>query len=248
MTPLLELVEVRTGYAAGPDILHDISLTIEAGRSHCIIGPNGAGKSTLLKLVCGILKPRGGEVLIEGQSVGGLRPDQLLALGICYVPQERTVFPTMTVRENLNMGAYSVNDKELVTARLDRVMELFPILGERKSQIAGTLSGGEQQMVTLGRALMVDPRLMMIDEPSLGLAPQVADQIFDTIRRLSETDTTILLVEQNAQRGLESVDWGIVLDLGAKKFEGPAHGILDDPRIRELYLGTAVVGSQETDT
>ncbi len=248
MTPLLELVEVKTGYGAGPDILHDVSLTIEAGRSHCIIGPNGAGKSTLLKLVCGILKPRSGEVLIEGKSAGGLRPDQLLALGICYVPQERTVFPTMTVRENLNMGAYSVNDKEVVTERLDRVMELFPILAERRSQIAGTLSGGEQQMVTLGRALMVDPRLMMIDEPSLGLAPQVADQIFDTIRRLSETDTTILLVEQNAQRGLESVDWGIVLDLGAKKFEGPADGILDDPRIRELYLGTQVGSVKETDS
>jgi branched-chain amino acid transport system ATP-binding protein len=247
MTALLELNEVRTGYGAGPDILHDISLTIEAGRSYCIIGPNGAGKSTLLKLVCGVLKPRSGEVLSNGDSVGGLRPDQLLALGISYVPQERTVFPTMTVRENLYMGAYSVDDKDLTEERMDRVLEMFPVLSERRSQIAGTLSGGEQQMVTLGRALMVDPKLMMIDEPSLGLAPRVADQIFSTIRQLSQSNTTILLVEQNAQRGLESVDWGIVLDLGSKKFEGPAEGILDDPRIRELYLGTRVGSGREAD-
>jgi len=244
MTALLELSETRAGYGAGPDILHDVSLTIEAGKSYCIIGPNGAGKSTLLKLVCGILKPREGRVMVRGESVGGLRPDQLLARGVCYVPQERTVFPTMTVRENLSMGAYSVDDKDVVEQRLGRVLELFPILDERRSQIAGTLSGGEQQMVTLGRALMVDPSLMMIDEPSLGLAPTVADQIFDTIRRLGETDITVLLVEQNAQRGLESVDWGIVLDLGKKKFEGPAEGILDDPRIRELYLGAKVVSRE----
>ena len=247
MTALLELKEVRTGYGAGPDILHGISLTVEAGRSYCIIGPNGAGKSTLLKLVCGILKPRSGEVLSNGDPVGGLRPDQLLALGISYVPQERTVFPTMTVRENLYMGAYSVEDKDLVEDRMQRVLTLFPILDERRSQIAGTLSGGEQQMVTLGRALMVDPKLMMIDEPSLGLAPKVADQIFGIIRQLSQSDTTILLVEQNAQRGLESVDWGIVLDLGAKSFEGPAEGILDDSRIRELYLGTRIASRGEVD-
>lgn len=246
MTALLEVNGVRTGYGAGPDILHDISLSIDAGHSYCIIGPNGAGKSTLLKLVCGILKPREGRIMVRGESVGGLRPDQLLARGVCYVPQERTVFPTMTVRENLSMGAYSVDDKDIVEDRMQRVVELFPILDERRSQIAGTLSGGEQQMVTLGRALMVDPSLMMIDEPSLGLAPTVADQIFATIRRLSETDITVLLVEQNAQRGLEAVDWGIVLDLGAKKFEGPADGILDDPRIRELYLGSRVV-NRDTD-
>jgi branched-chain amino acid transport system ATP-binding protein len=247
MTALLELNEVRAGYGAGPDILNDVTLSIEAGRSCCIIGPNGAGKSTLLKVVCGILKPRFGEVLFRGAPVGGLRPDQLLAVGICYVPQERTLFPTMTVRENLNMGGYSVRDKIVVQQRLARVMELFPTLGERKAQLAGTLSGGEQQMVTLGRALMVDPTILMIDEPSHGLAPQVADQIFATIQELSRSDTTILLVEQNAHRGLESVDWGVVLDLGTKRFEGPADGILGDPRIRELYLGTRVASGKEAE-
>lgn len=245
MTALLEVSEVRAGYGSGPDILHDFSLSIEAGRSSCIIGPNGAGKSTLLRLVCGILRPRAGEVLYRGVPVGGLRPDQLLELGICYVPQERNVFPTMTVRENLSMGAYSISDKSLVQRRLAAVMELFPILKERRTQLAGTLSGGEQQMVTLGRALMVEPSLLMVDEPSLGLAPQIADQIFATMQELAHSDITVLLVEQNAVRGLESVDWGIVLDLGTKQFEGSADGILEDPRIRELYLGSGVVRGTE---
>jgi branched-chain amino acid transport system ATP-binding protein len=238
MTPLLQLQDLTAGYGGGPDILNTVNLTIESGRSYCIIGPNGAGKSTLLKVVCGILKPRAGEVRFRGALVGGLRPDQLLGTGICYVPQERTVFPTMTVRENLAMGAYSVRNRSTVQERMARVLQMFPILAARTNQLAGTLSGGEQQMVTLGRALMVNPTLLMIDEPSLGLAPQIADQIFATIQELASLDITVLLVEQNAYKGLQCVDWGIVLDLGTTRFEGPADGLLEDPRIRELYLGT----------
>ncbi|HEX9855252.1 MAG TPA: ABC transporter ATP-binding protein [Acidimicrobiia bacterium] len=241
---MLEVVEATAGYGHGPDILNDISLTVELGRRYCIIGPNGAGKSTLLRLICGIIAPRSGDVRFEGRSVGGLRPDQLLEVGISYVPQERTVFPSMSVKENLVMGGFTIKDKGLVNERLATVYRLFPVLGERHGQLAGTLSGGEQQMVTLGRALMVQPKVMMIDEPSLGLAPLMADQIFDTIRELSDLGITVILVEQNAYRGLQASDWGVVLDLGTKRFEGPAESILDDPRIRELYLGSQIAGKE----
>jgi branched-chain amino acid transport system ATP-binding protein len=161
----------------------------------------------------------------------------MLAAGVCFVPQDASLFPTMTVRENLVMGGYLLSDRVLKRQRLEMVFETFPALAERKSQNAGTLSGGEQQMVTLGRALMVEPKVVMIDEPSLGLAPMIADQIFERIRGFRELGITVVLVEQNAVKGLESVDWGFVLDLGSKEFEGPADGILADPRIRELYLG-----------
>lgn len=235
---LLEVTNVTAGYGAGPDILKGLDLEIEAGRSHCIVGPNGAGKSTLLKAICGILRPRTGEIRFEGERVSGLRPDQLLAAGICFVPQEQSLFAEMTVRENLAMGAFLVRNRSLVAERMTRVYDMFPILRERSGELGGNLSGGEQQMVVLGRALMVDPKVLMIDEPSLGLAPMLADQIFATIRGFAELGITVILVEQNAWRGLEAVDWGIVLDLGTKRFEGPADGILDDPRIREIYLGS----------
>jgi ABC-type branched-subunit amino acid transport system ATPase component len=169
----------------------------------------------------------------------GARPDQVLAAGICFVPQDQAVFPEMSVRENLTIGAYLVRDRALIRERMDRVFELFPILAERASLDAGKLSGGQQQMLALGRALMIDPEVMMLDEPSLGLAPQIADQIFATIRELEDLGITIVMVEQNAVRGLELADWGVVLDLGIVRFEGPAHTILEDPRIRELYLGKA---------
>lgn len=237
---LLEIDDVTAGYGAGPDILNGISVEVEAGRSYCIVGPNGAGKSTLLRVVCGILHPRRGEVRLNGVKVSGMRPDQLLADGICFVPQEQSLFNEMTVRENLVMGGFLVRERSIVNERLARVFELFPLLKDRVSQLAGTLSGGEQQMVVLGRALMVDPKILMIDEPSLGLAPMVADQIFATIQGFSDLGITVILVEQNARRGLECAEWGIVLDLGTKQFEGPADGILADPRIRELYLGAAL--------
>jgi ABC-type branched-subunit amino acid transport system ATPase component len=161
----------------------------------------------------------------------------MLAAGICFVPQDASLFPTMSVRENLVMGGYLIRDRAVKRRRLEMVFETFPALAERKSQHAGTLSGGEQQMVTLGRALMIEPRVVMIDEPSLGLAPMIADQIFEKIREFRELGITVVLVEQNAVKGLESVEWGFVLDLGSMEFEGPADGILADPRIRELYLG-----------
>lgn len=237
---LLELTGVQAGYGIGPDILSEVTMAIEPGRTYCMIGPNGAGKSTLLKLICGILHPRAGEVIFDGQKINGLRPDQILGRGICFVPQDRTLFPEMTVRENLTMGAYLVRDKRVIDERMKQVMSLFPILAERAGQLAQTMSGGEQQMLAMARALMIQPKLMMIDEPSLGLAPQATVQVFEIIRKLrDDLNVTILLVEQNVRKGLEVSDWAFVLDLGNMRFQGPASEILADPRIRDLYLGKA---------
>lgn len=237
---LLEVDDVVAGYGAGPDILNGVTVTIEEGSSYCIVGPNGAGKSTLLRAIAGFLKPRAGEVRLDGVSMNGSRPDQMLAAGVCFVPQDASLFPGMTVKENLVMGGYLIEDRSLLQERLENVYEAFPVLAERKSQHAGTLSGGEQQMVTLGRALMIEPRMVMIDEPSLGLAPMIADQIFEKITGFKDLGITVVLVEQNAVKGLETVDWGFVLDLGSLEFDGPADGILADPRIRDLYLGKAM--------
>lgn len=234
---LLQLGAVRSGYGNGPDILNGVSLGVEQGQAYCIIGPNGAGKSTLLKTVAGLLPPRAGEILLDGVSIGGRRPDLILASGICYVPQDRSLFPEMTVRENLRMGGFLERDRHVLTDRMEEVMEKLPVLRERAGQAAGTLSGGEQQMLALGRALMTKPRILMIDEPSLGLAPQVADMIFATIRGLREHDVTLLLVEQNVRKGLDCTGWAFLLDLGHLRLEGPSERILDDPRIREMYLG-----------
>jgi branched-chain amino acid transport system ATP-binding protein len=236
---LLELEAVRAGYGNGPDILTDVSIEVERGRSYCVIGPNGAGKSTMLKVISGLLKPRDGRIVFDGNAIGGRRPDQILSAGVCFVPQDRTVFPDMTVRENLAMGGYLLRDREKVNRRIDAVTEIFPILAERSHQQAQSMSGGEQQLLALGRALMIEPQLMMVDEPSLGLAPQAARQVFTTIRRLSDDlGVTILMVEQNIRMGLELADHAFVLDLGTKRFEGDSAQISDDPRVRDLYLGS----------
>jgi branched-chain amino acid transport system ATP-binding protein len=234
---LLEVQELRAGYGVAPDILNGVTLELAAGELCCIIGPNGAGKSTLLKAICGLLRPRAGRVLFNDEDVTGLRPDQILTRGLCFVPQDRTLFPQMTVRENLRMGGFLERDRRTLDDRMERALDLFSELRDRMSQRAGTLSGGQQQMLGLARALMLEPSLLMIDEPSLGLAPRLAARIFATIRKLGDYGISVLLVEQNARRGLECAQRGVVLDLGAKRFEGPAEAILSDPRIRELYLG-----------
>jgi branched-chain amino acid transport system ATP-binding protein len=234
---LLEVEDIVAGYGIGPDILTGLSLKVEADRSYCIIGPNGAGKSTLLKVICGLLRPRRGKVVFEGQTLNGLRTDEILQRGICFVPQDRSLFPDMTIRENLRMGGYILKDRHEVDKRIDGVYEMFPILRERSGQLAKTLSGGQQQMLLLGRALVLRPKIIMLDEPSLGLAPIVSRQIFDSMRQLKSAGITIMVVEQNARIGLQFADWGCVLDLGKAMFEGASQTILDDPRIEELYLG-----------
>lgn len=235
----LEVSNLTAGYRSGPDIIDGLSLEIEEGRSYCIIGPNGAGKSTLLKVIAGILSPRSGSIRLLGEEVGGLRPDELLAKSICFVPQDPSLFPKMTVRQNLVMGAFLERDRTTVKQRTDEIFDQFPILAERANQVAGTLSGGQQQILLMGRALMIEPKLMMIDEPSLGLAPQVADHVFEIIAGLHGRGMTLLLVEQSVERGLNASGWAFVLDLGQKRFEGPSSEILADSRIGELYMGKA---------
>jgi branched-chain amino acid transport system ATP-binding protein len=237
MAELLEFKNVVAGYGSGPDILNGATLTVRKGRSQCMIGPNGAGKSTLLKVIAGLLPVREGEVLFKGERIDGLRPDQILRKGICFVTQERAVFPKMTVRENLRMGGYVLNDKSELEDRIEAVLKQFPILRERATQHAGTLSGGEQQVLAMARTQIIEPDIVMLDEPSLGLAPQIVQQMYDIIHMLGERGITVLLIEQNAVVGLGNADWGCVLDLGKTLFEGPASEILADPRIQELYLG-----------
>jgi branched-chain amino acid transport system ATP-binding protein len=236
---LLEIENVSAGYGSGPDILNGLSLDVEAGVTYCMIGPNGAGKSTVLKLVGGILAPRSGSIRFKGEDVGGLRPDQLLAKGICLVPQDPSLFRKMTVRHNLMMGGYLESNRLIARNRMEEIFEMFPVLAEKEREPAGSLSGGQQQILLMARALMIEPTLMMIDEPSLGLDPSAADLVFRTIAGLKDLGVTILLVEQSVERGLDASDRAFVLDLGQLRFQGPSDEILADPRIRELYMGKA---------
>ena len=237
MKKLLDVTALTAGYGDGPAILDGAHLNVEPGKVHCIIGPNGAGKSTLLKAICGMLTIRQGDVRFRGESLKGLRPDQVLRRGIAFVPQERALFPRMTVRENLRMGGFSLADPSGLERAIDEVEERFPILRERRDQHAGTMSGGQQQTLAMARTLILKPSIVMLDEPSLGLAPKIVQEMFDIVKMLASEGITILLVEQNALMGLRNADWGVVLDLGRTLFEGPAREILGDPRIQELYLG-----------
>ena len=237
MTSLLSIRNVTAGYGYGPDIVHDFSLSLNESEVKCIIGPNGAGKSTLLKAVAGILKPRSGDIFFEGENISGKEVYQIMKLGICFLPQERAIFPNMTVAENLKMGTYSLQDKKLAEERIREAIETFPVLGERLHQVSGTLSGGQQQQLVYARAFAIQPKLMLIDEPSLGLAPALVEQTFQHIANIASSGIAVILVEQNAFRGLEAADYGVVMDLGKLVFEKPANEVLQDQRIRELYLG-----------
>jgi branched-chain amino acid transport system ATP-binding protein len=233
----LNIENIVAGYGSGPNILRNLSLTVVSRKTYCIIGPNGAGKSTLIKVIAGLLKPREGKITYKGEMISGLRPDQILQRGICYVPSDRSLFPDMTVRENLRMGGYILRKPRLVEQRIEAIFIQFPVLKEKSSQMAKTLSGGQQQLAAIARTMILEPELIMLDEPSLGLAPKIVQQIFGTIAQLRERGLTILLVEQNARKGLQNADQGIVLDLGTNSFERPAKEVLQDPRIQELYLG-----------
>src|SRR5262249_4926657 len=202
-----------------------------------IIGPNGAGKSTAFKTIVGFLGPRAGRVLFNGAEITGLRPDLVLRRGLAYVPQGRIVFPQMTVLENLEMGGYIENDPARIARAAERVFALFPVLAARRRQHAGTMSGGEQQMVAIGRALMTTPRLIMLDEPSLGLSPKFVTTIFEKLVEMKGAGYTLMLVEQNAARALAIADRGYVLELGRNRFEGRGSELLADPEVKRLYLG-----------
>jgi len=234
---LLELRDIHT-YYGHVHALKGISLTVEAGEIVTLIGANGAGKTTTLRTISGLERPRQGQVLFEEQETNRVPAHEIVYRGISQAPEGRKVFATLTVQENLNMGAYSLgNDKEAIEENRRRVFKLFPRLEERKRQIAGTLSGGEQQMLAIGRALMARPKLLMLDEPSLGLAPMLVKAIFQTIREINEQGVTILLVEQNARVALRLADKGYVLETGAIALAGTSQELLDDPRVKAAYLG-----------
>lgn len=232
----LKLEGVVAGYGQG-DILRGVDLEVRAGSVMCVIGPNGAGKSTILRTVSGLLRPRRGQVALDGEPVTSLSPREMLRRGIVHVPQERSLFPLMTVWENVLLGAHVLGDRAGARRRIEEVAEQFPILRERRNSHAGSLSGGEQKAVELARALMLDPRLIMLDEPSMGLDPKARQLVFSTIRRLNETGLTVLLVEQNARAGLEIADEGAVMDAGVVKLRARGRDLLDDPRVGALYLG-----------
>jgi ABC-type branched-subunit amino acid transport system ATPase component len=235
---LLELAEVSAGY--GPiQILHGVSLHVNEGEVVAVIGPNGAGKSTTFKVIMGFISYLGGRMTFDGHDLVGQRPDRILGLGLGYVPQGRVVFTQMTVRENLEMGAFLERDKAKIRKAMEWVFALFPRLAERTKQQAGTLSGGEQQMLAMGRALMMRPKMLMLDEPSLGLSPRLVDEVFDKTVEMARAGLTVMLVEQNAARALEISDRGYVLELGRNRFEGRGRDLLVNEEVRRLYLGGA---------
>jgi len=225
---------IHSGYG-DMEVLHDVSFRIEEKEIISIIGPNGAGKSTLLKTIFGLLKPTKGSVTFKGNSITGLTPDRIVRLGMAYVPQVENVFPSLTVHENLEMGAFILTDD--FSARLEDVYELFPLLKKRRRQRVGKMSGGERQMVAMGRALMLDPELLMLDEPSAALAPKLAEMIFERITAINETSVSILIVEQNAKESLKLADRGYVLASGQNRFEDTGENLLANEEIGQLYLG-----------
>ena len=217
--------------------LKGIALEVRQGEIVALLGNNGAGKTTTLRTISGLLVPTRGSVTLEGQPLAGVAPHRVVLRGIAHVPEGRRIFNRLTVRENLMMGAYTRNDTAVIAGDLDRVFALFPRLDERITQVAGTLSGGEQQMLAIGRALMARPRLLLLDEPSMGLAPVLVEQIFDTVRDINRQGTTILLVEQNAAMALAVAQRGYVIETGTIVLSGTAAELADSPEVRRAYLG-----------
>ncbi|MEV4061971.1 ABC transporter ATP-binding protein [Nonomuraea dietziae] len=239
---VLALNDLEAGYGRAALVLRGLSVTVEAGQVVCLVGPNGAGKSTVLRVASGLLAPRSGTVVLSGEEVTGLAPQDLLTRGLAHVLQGHSVFREMTVAENVLLGGFTVRDGALLARRAERVKELFPVVGERWGSIAGLLSGGQQKQVEFARALMLEPRVVLLDEPSMGLDPRTTQTVFDQIDLMRRTGVAVLLVEQNARRALETADVGCVLDLGTVHISGPARDLLADPRLGALYLGGAARG------
>jgi branched-chain amino acid transport system ATP-binding protein len=236
MKKLLEVRHLRASYG-GRRILEDVSLHVGEGEIVTVIGHNGAGKSTLLKSIFRLVPWSEGEVLLEDRPIHALAPNRILAAGVAFVPQHRSVFAKLTIGENLWMGGYLVDDKALLSRRVRDVEELFPVLAERRGQLAGTLSGGEQRMLEVARTLLTDPRVIMLDEPSIGLAPKMVDAVFDTVRLLRSRGKAVLMVEQNVKKALAASDRGYVMTLGEIKLEDQAQRLIGDPRVEQLYMG-----------
>ncbi|GAB3491776.1 ABC transporter ATP-binding protein [Nocardiopsis coralliicola] len=233
---LLVADDVKAGYIPEVNILNGCTLTLDEGEVVGIIGPNGAGKSTLVKTIFGLLSVRSGALLLNGRSIANLSAHELVSRGVGYVPQTQNVFPTLTVEENLEMGVFL--KPKTFKDRFASVAELFPLLGERRRQKAGALSGGERQMVAMGRALMMEPSVLLLDEPTAGLSPIFQDEVFQRVKQINATGVSVVMVEQNARRCLEICDRGYVLDQGRNAYTGTGRELLEDPNVIELYLGT----------
>jgi branched-chain amino acid transport system ATP-binding protein len=233
---VLELTDIFAGYGQA-DILRGVDLALEPGTITCIVGPNGAGKSTVLKTLSGLLHPRRGTIILHGQKIGGLNPRRVLEAGIVHVPQDRSLFPLMTVWENVLLGAYVLRDGREARRRLEAVAERFPLVRERAGDRAGSLSGGQQKIVEIARALMLEPKVILMDEPSMGLDPKARTQVFETVVELNREGHTVLLVEQNARSGLAISHRAVVMDAGTIALEGAADRLLSDPNVAALYLG-----------
>jgi branched-chain amino acid transport system ATP-binding protein len=239
MTPpmaLLEIEHVRVFYD-NIEALKGVSLAVQERRIVTLVGGNGAGKSTMLRAISGLLHPRQGQIRFDGRSLAGLGAHEIAAIGVVQVPEGRRIFGRLTVNENLEMGAFIRRDRRTIADDKEQMLALFPRLRERLRQVAGTLSGGEQQMLAAARALMARPRILLMDEPSMGLAPMLVEQVFETIRRINAQGMTILLVEQNAPMALGIADYGYVLESGRIVLDGPGRELLDDDRVRRAYLG-----------
>ncbi|MBA2677597.1 MAG: ABC transporter ATP-binding protein [Ktedonobacteraceae bacterium] len=233
---LLRMKNIYAGYD-GSDVLKGIDIEVERGTTTCIVGPNGAGKSTVLRVLSGLLKPRLGEVVFDDKSLLGLSPGHILALGIVQVPQSHSLFPSMSVQQNVRLGAFTLHDRSLVEHRLHEVEEMFPVVKLRAREKAGNLSGGQQRLVEFARCLMLDPRVILLDEPSMGLDPKTFKQVVETIKVMQGSGRTILLVEQNARTGLSIANNGVVLESGQVRLVGTHTEILNNPEIGRLYLG-----------
>jgi ABC-type branched-subunit amino acid transport system ATPase component len=236
---VLKIDDLVVGYGGG-DVLRGVSLEVPAGGITCVVGPNGAGKSTLMAAISGLLRPRLGSMLLDGQDLAGRSPRQVLQLGVVQVPQNHSLFRDMTVRENVELGGYILSDRTLKARRLAAVFDVFPQIAGWARQKAGSLSGGQQRLVEFARALMLEPRLLLLDEPSMGLAPKILRTVFDAIREMNAAGTTILLVEQNARAGLRLSTHGVVMENGRVRLSGTGRQVLENPEIGALYLGGAV--------
>ena len=236
MNPILSIEALSAGYG-GRLILQDVSLVVQPGEIMTIIGHNGAGKSTLLRAIFNLVPTRSGRIVLGQRDVTALPSDRLLVAGVAYIPQHRSVFPRLTIEENLQMGGYLVRDKALLAERIAKVLDLFPILKTRAGQLAGMMSGGEQRMLEIARTLLQDPQLIMLDEPSIGLSPKMVDAVFDNLRLLREQGKAILMVEQNVRKALSISDRGGVMELGTLRIQDQAARLIGDERVARLYLG-----------
>jgi branched-chain amino acid transport system ATP-binding protein len=234
--PVIDAQHLDAGYLPGINILNDCSLQAYPGELIGIIGPNGAGKSTLLKALFGLVNIRSGKVLLNGEDITNLKANKLVEAGVGFVPQTNNVFPSLTIEENMQMGLFLRPRK--LAERLEAIYDLFPVLGQRRAQSAGGLSGGERQSVAMARALMMEPKVLLLDEPSAGLSPVRQDETFIRTRKINRTGVTVVMVEQNARRCLQICDRGYVLDQGRNSYTGTGHELADDPKVIELYLGT----------